>query len=225
MAFVLRVSLIGFLVTGLASAITIGQVDTFQNGTTDGWFAGGLGFGVFPPIPPAVVPNGGPMGVGDQYLKITAIGGNGAGSRIAAINVAQWAGNYAASGIGQIAMDLANFGPTEVTIRILLEDPMMAPPEDEAVTTFGAMLPVGGLWQHFIFPVNASGLTALSGDINTLLSNVTLMRIINSAGPTDAEPIVGVVGVDNIAAIPEPDTWMAMLGGVALLWRRTRRRG
>ena len=53
-----------FLAVQLASAITIGQIDTFQTGTTAGWFAGGLGTGGAPPTPPHVVPNGGPAGAG-----------------------------------------------------------------------------------------------------------------------------------------------------------------
>jgi hypothetical protein len=89
-----------------ASGATVGQIDTFQDGTTDGWFAGGLGLGLVPPIPPQVIANGGPKGAGDQYLQITGIGGDGAGSRIVAINLAQWAGNYLTPGLTGIAMDL-----------------------------------------------------------------------------------------------------------------------
>src|SRR5437868_4809250 len=60
-----------------ASGAVIGQIDTFQNGTTDGWFAGGLGTGAVPAIPPQVVANGGPQGTGDQYLRVTGVGGVG----------------------------------------------------------------------------------------------------------------------------------------------------
>src|SRR3954454_19630876 len=63
--------------TRIASAVSIGQIDTFQDGTTDGWFAGGLGMGQVPPVPPQVIANGGPMGTGDQYLQITGLGGPG----------------------------------------------------------------------------------------------------------------------------------------------------
>src|SRR4051812_39247395 len=106
----------------VASGAVIGQIDTFQNGTTDGWFAGGLGMGSVPAIPPQVVANGGPQGTGDRYLQVTGIGGNGPGSKIAAINMTQWAGNYLSPGISGIAMDLKNFGSTDLTIRLLFED-------------------------------------------------------------------------------------------------------
>ena len=48
-----------------AHALLIGQVDTFQDLTTDHWFAGGLGPpGQVPPVPPQVVATGGPAGAG-----------------------------------------------------------------------------------------------------------------------------------------------------------------
>jgi len=43
------------LLSPLMIAATIGQIDTFQNNTTDQWFSGGLGMGQVPPIPPHVV--------------------------------------------------------------------------------------------------------------------------------------------------------------------------
>ena len=216
MATVAAVSL-----TYFASAATI---DTFQDGTTDGWFAGGLGTGQTPPVPPQVIANGGPAGVGDQFLQITGLGGSGAGSRIVAINGSQWAGNYLGSGINAIAMDLNNLGNSILTIRLLFEDPMMAPPVDEAVTTFGITLPVGSGWTHVVFPISPASMTVISGDVNTLLGNTTLLRIIDSPTPTDAVTIAGVLGVDNIASVaPEPAMFMPVLGALGLLFLRRRR--
>jgi hypothetical protein len=201
----------------LAFGVTIGQLDTFQDGTTDGWFAGGLGMGAMPPIPPQVIANGGPSGQGDEYLQVTALGGNGPGSKIAVINTAQWAGNYLASGISGIDMDLKNLGDTDLTIRLLFEDPMMGPPIDEAVTTSGIFLPVGGGWTNAFFPISPASLTVLSGDATTLLGNTTLIRIIDSPTPADAVSIVGALGVDNISAVPEPSTWLMVAGSLACL--------
>jgi hypothetical protein len=219
--------LMALSLTPFASGATVGQIDTFQDGTTDGWFAGGLGLGQVPPIPPQVVANGGPKGTGDQYLQITGIGGDGAGSRIVAINLAQWAGNYLTPGLSGIAMDLKNFGATDLTIRLLFEDPMGAPPVDEAVTTFGIFLPVGGGWTHAFFPTSVSSMTAISGDVKTLLGNTTLLRIIDSPTPEDAVSIVGVLGVDNISAVPEPATgltyWLTAIGSLGWLAVRRRR--
>jgi hypothetical protein len=219
-----------FLIIGIAAAllppraqaVVVGQIDTFQDGTTDGWFAGGLGLGQVPPIPPHVVATGGPAGAGDQFLEITGLGGTGAGSRIVAINGSQWAGDYLHSGVDGIAMDLKNLGQTDLTIRLLFEDPMMAPPLDEGVTTLGVFLPTGSGWTHAFFPVSPSSLTMVMGNANTVLANTILLRIIDSPTPGDAVSIAGVLGVDNINAVPEPATLAPVFG--AVVWLLTRRR-
>src|SRR5689334_5596309 len=86
-----------------AGAVIVGHIDTFQDLTTDDWFAGGLGLGQVPPIPPQVIPTGGPGGAGDAFLQITANGETGLGqhpgSKITAINGKQWAGDYLAAGV------------------------------------------------------------------------------------------------------------------------------
>ena len=101
---------IGFLVVlGLfsqASGAVIGQVDNFEDGTTQGWVVGLLG--APSPAPPQNIPNGGPLGAGDNYLQLTSVGGSGAGNRLVVINLAQWAGNYTAAGVTFIGMDLRN---------------------------------------------------------------------------------------------------------------------
>jgi len=205
-----------------ASAATVGQIDTFQDGTTDNWFAGGLGNGQVPPVPPQVIANGGPNGAGDKFLEITGVGGGDRpGSRIAVLNLMQWAGDYLHNGVGTIAMDLKNLGSTDLTIRLLFEDPMMAAPMDQAVTTFGQFLPVGGGWVHTSFGISPGSMTALLGNVNTLLGNTTLVRIIDSPTATDAVSIVGVLGVDNITAVPEPASWLTV--ATALFWLGKRR--
>jgi hypothetical protein len=134
-----------------------------------------------------------------------------------AINLMQWSGNYLASGVSAIQMDLKNLGNTDLTIRLLFEDPQGAPPADEAVTTFGQFLPVGSDWTHVVFQVSPSSLTAILGSATTVLSNTTLLRIIDSPTPTDAVSILGTLGVDNITAVPEPNTLLlSAIGLVAL---------
>ena len=213
-----------------AGAVAIGQIDTFQDQTSDGWFSGGGPIGVPRSLVP-VLTTGGPGGAGDAFLEITGLGGQGPRSRITANNDAQWTGNYLAAGVTGIAMDLRNLGNTELTVRLLLENPMGGPPEDEAVTSFRAVLPVGGGWTHAVFPIAPAALTALEGDVTALLSNVTFLRIIQNPLAGDSQPIAGVLGVDNITAlvlIPEPSS-IALLASAALAgltaWRRRRQRG
>src|SRR5215204_1078583 len=63
------------------SAVTIGQVDTFADGTTMGWFVPGMS-----PNPPINEPTGGPAGVGDGFLQLRSSGLEGPGGRLAVLN-------------------------------------------------------------------------------------------------------------------------------------------
>lgn len=210
-----------------ASGASIGLKDTFEDGTTDGWFAGGGPGGGVPPVPPEVVLTGGPEGAGDEFLQITSNGVAGTpGSRLVALNATQWAGDYLAAGITTIEMDLKNLGNTELTIRLLFEDPIPGPPANEGVTTFGAVLPVGGDWTHVVFSINPGDLTMQFGSANAVLGNTTVMRIIDSPTPTDPITIAGQLGVDNIeaAAVPEPATLVITSTGLLALAARYRRR-
>ena len=221
--------------TATAAPITLSQIDTFQDLTTDGWFAGGGPLGAFPPVPPHVVATGGPTGANDAYLSLTSGGGAGPGSRLVAMNLSQWAGDY--SGIATIEMDLVNLGAADLTIRLLFEDPIPGPPANIAVTTMGAFLPVGSGWTHVAFSLSASDLTALLGSADPLISNTTLLRIIHSTDADEADPIAAVLGVDNISAgpvprpgpfqpepVPEPATLLLVGSAVAAAAVRRRRR-
>jgi hypothetical protein len=205
-----------FLAGTSASAVTIGQVDTFESGTTEGWTAGGGPMMSSPPVPPHVVPSGGPAGDDDEYLVITSQGGSGVGSRLTAFNIfGQWAGNYLESGVGAISMDLNNLGSMELTIRLEFENPFAG--GDEAVTNTGIVLAAGSGWTHAVFPVRLSTLTALEGSVAGALSNTTVLRIIHAPGLTDSIPVAGVLGVDNIAAVPEPATLFMSAAAIGLL--------
>jgi PEP-CTERM motif len=200
-------------------AAIVGQIDTFQNSTTDNWFSGGLGMGQMPPTPPHVV-SGGKGGPTDLYLVLTAIGGTGPGSKISVINTTQWTGNYLTSGISGIGLDLINLGNTTLDIRLQFEDPMFGPPADIAVSTNPFVLAPGSGWQHALFSTLPSAFTAAEGSVTAALSNTTALRIIHSTVADEATSIVGVLGVDNIQAVPEPGTFLLFSAGLAaLLWR------
>src|SRR3954470_2593465 len=68
------------LISPFARAVTPGQVDTFENGTTENWMINLLGMQP-PPVAalPVNIPTGGPAGAGDNYLQLSSVGGNGPG--------------------------------------------------------------------------------------------------------------------------------------------------
>ena len=104
--------ILGFLA---AATIQGAVIDDFEDGTTQNWVVGLLG--APSPVPPANVTDGGPSGAGDNYMQLTSLGGAGAGSRLVAINLSQWAGNYTSLGFTSISMDLRNLGDTDLSIR------------------------------------------------------------------------------------------------------------
>jgi hypothetical protein len=211
-----------------APALTLGQVDTFEDGTTQNWIVNLLAMGGAVPAPVNVV-DGGPQGAGDNYLRLTAVGGDGPGSRLSVINLAQWAGDYSAAGVTAITMDLNNLGATDLSLRLFLGNPLGGPPTDQAITD-AVLLPAQGGWTQAEFALDPISLTVLAGDLATLLASVTELRLIHNPDATfPPPPVVAVLGVDNIAApVPEPSSLTLMLlglgfaGGAALRGRRRR---
>lgn len=200
-----------------ASAIVVGQVDTFEDNTAQLWFAGGGPLGQTPPVPPVNQPSGGPLGLDDNYLQISSTGGSGPGSRLIAMNGSQWSGDYTAAGITAISMNLRNFGTTDLAVRLYLENPIAAAPTDTAMSD-AVLLLAGGGWTHAEFALDTQSLTVLQGDADALLANVVFLRIVHATDPVFPPPaIAGLLGVDDITAlgsataIPEPAT-LALFG-------------
>src|SRR5262245_31977559 len=75
------------LTPAVGSAVVIGQIDDFEDGTTQDW-----GSGSSNPNGPANVADDGPAGAGDNFLQLTA-NGAGSGGKLVAFCTEQWAGN------------------------------------------------------------------------------------------------------------------------------------
>jgi hypothetical protein len=208
-----------------APAAIIGQVDTFEDGTTQNWAIGLLG--ASHPAPPLNQPSGGPAGANDNYLQLTSIGAAGPGSRLAAINfMSQWAGDYTAVGIGAISMDVRNLGTSDLVLRLLLSDPSLDPPQNAVVST-SVLVPAGGGWTTITIPVTPESLTPLFGTVSSALANVTEVRLFHSPNTSfPGPPHAALLGVDNITAqaVPEPSTGVLFGGGLLVLGNVVRRR-
>ena len=180
---------------GIAHGIVLDQVDDFEDGTPQAWEEG-----VISPNPPVNVSNGGPGGVGDNYLQNSASGGAGAGSRQVMFNSLQWTGDYLASGVTVIEADMANFGASALSMRIAIQDGLGS----RFGSTLSVALPADGVWHSVAFAVTAADLTLISGTstVEAALSNVIQLRVLAAAsGPAwQGDSIASTLGIDNIRA-------------------------
>lgn len=213
-------ALLSLAVAAPAGAVTIGQVDDFEDGTTQGWaVAFGPGGGPHP-APPQNIATGGPAGLDDNFLMLTAVGGGGPGSRLTAGNLAQWSGDYIAGGVGRIEMWVNNFGQNDLSLRLLFEDPLGGPPANVAYSADPIVVVAGGGWQKISYSLAEADLQAALGDVHSALSGATVLRLYHGvADGFPGEVVSAQLGVDNIraaAAVPEPATWALMIGGFGL---------
>ena len=207
--------------------------DTFEDGTTQGWVVNILNMGVNP-APPTNISSGGPLGAGDNYLQLTALGGRGNASRLGAMNVSQWAGDYIAAGITTISMSAINLSDVNLFLRLAFEDPIPGPPMNIAYSSDPIVLPAGSGWTTIAFPVTPAFLTAGLGSVEAALHNTTLIRLYHSDVDRFPNPppgpqipsVAGRLGVDNITAtaIPEPATVVLLATGIGAMVAKRRRR-
>ena len=183
----------------VARAITINQIDDFQDGTTQGWAGQAL---------PTNIPSGGPAGIGDTYLQISP----SPMGRLGTVNLIQWAGDYLTAGVDTITMDLNNFGPDPVEIRIMAVD-LLDTKGGDFTSTIAAILPPGSGWQSVSFGLSASDLTHVgvggTDNLDDTLAAVDRLLIRHDVGapnPTGQPTLVSaVLGIDNITALAAPE--------------------
>jgi hypothetical protein len=191
-------TLMAFAFISFAQAqITAGYSNNFEDGTTQGWSNGPTS-----PNPPINIPDGGPNGAGDNFLREVSSGGAGAGSRLVAYNdETEWTGNYTAANIQSISFHAKNSGTTDLSLRIAMEG---GDDTSEMVTNQFVPLPATQTdWILITIPILASDFTILNG-LNTadeVLADMSDIRIISNPNlEFMGEVIDGSLDLDNITA-------------------------
>ena len=189
----------GMVISSNARATPVrAQVNDFEAGTTQGWTNGPSA------AEPTNVNTGGPAGTGDNFLRVTATGGGGPGSKLVTYNrAAQWTGNYTTAGVTGVSMDLKNFGTTPLTKRLALQETT----QSRFVDTAAFALPADTQWHRHTFSLLPADLTRVQGTATaaTALTRVFELRIIHSTGVDFmGDAINSSFGVDNVTAVPEP---------------------
>ena len=192
-------------------AANVGQIDDFESGTA-GWQVGGKSQAT---NGPRVLGVG---GVDGDFLNYTTDNEN-TGGRFLILNATTWTGNYLAAGISGISALARNDGNVELEMRLILEGS-----GGGFLTSGSNHLPVGGEWQSVFFPISAESLIG-GDDLTQTLSSVEQIRIFHNPSPSFPGPFTTAsMSIDNILAVPEPNSW-AMLIWLAVCFplRRCRR--
>ena len=221
------------LQSNLAAAVSTTQLDSFGDGTTQGWE---MGVPSVTATHMTIITDGGPAGAGDNFLQVVADGTPVAGGRLTFLNKAQWAGDYISAGITAIAMDLNNISASEtLNLRLAINGGFL----DSSSTFIGGLfatsasvtLDSGSGWTHLVFPLLPGDLVPVSGrsgvtgnDVMVALGDVLELRLLNSATPDwNGLPVSATLGIDNITAVPLPPALVLFASGlVALLAKRRR---
>lgn len=214
MGWRVAVACAGWLAGVPATAVTLGQTDTFASGALAGWSSGAAH-----PYPPRVVASGGPGGADDGFLLLTATGQPGAGGKLVAFAGPQWAGDYLGAGVTGLRMAVDNFGDTALDLRLAL----VGANGGSVLSTNAVALAPGSGWTTVRFSLLPA---ALTGPAPAVLANVGALRLFHAT--TAAYPgaeIAAALGVDNVSAVPEAGSAALMAGGLLALAALSSRAG
>ena len=203
-----------------ASAVVVGQIDDFQNGTTMNWSNGDI----IGTVPVTNIATGGPAGAGDRYIQLTA-DGSSSGGKLTAFNRDQWLGDYLAAGVTTIEVDLLNQSAVALSIRLAFK----TGPGSAGVPGYlsqAMLLPVNSGWQHFTISLLAANLIPVGGPDPWSTLFIGEVRFINETGTSNlsGNPVVGQLGIDNVHAVPEPATTVLVAGSLLMVAARLRRK-
>ena len=213
------------LARGAGADAVVGSIDDFQGshnwvGNTEFVPCGGCGPPTFLCLcPPSSMQqgvsteaSGGPDGLLDSFLRLSELPSHGLESWNRAANRT---GNYTAAGIGSVALDLRNFGPGNLEVRLGLErgTTRWATSDSAAVA-----LASGSGWTAADFQLLESDMTRVAGSASlaSVLSDVEEIRILHATAAQSTGSDGPNLGVDNVL-LPEPAAVACLALGAALL--------
>ncbi|WP_430467876.1 T9SS type A sorting domain-containing protein [Winogradskyella ouciana] len=180
--------------------ISLNLIDDFEGVTTENWTKGNASS-----VSNENIITGGPSGTDDHFLRTQANGGNGADSKLATFNNAQWQGDYLNAGVTYISMAVRNSGSNIILLRLAFEGSYNSSMRWSSTNPI-AVVPGQG-WQTIIFPIDENSLTNVTPSgltYNAAFDSITELRIIHNDVPSwEADPIDAVLDVDNIQARDE----------------------
>jgi hypothetical protein len=197
-----------------ASAVSVGQIDTFQDGTTANWDNGEI----IGTTPVTNIATGGPAGAGDRFIQVTS-DGSGPGGKLTAWNRTQWLGDYVVAGVTAIEVDLRNQSAVSLSIRLAFKDGPGSGASAPGYLSQAMVLPANSGWQHFTISLLPANLIPVNSPPAWGTFFIGEVRFIHAVGTTSLSgtSIVGQLGIDNIQAVPEPTTSALFAGSLLAL--------
>ncbi|NND59853.1 MAG: hypothetical protein HKN49_06245 [Gammaproteobacteria bacterium] len=186
-----------------AQDISTGVLDDFEDGTTQGWR-----IGLQIPNSPTNIAGGGDEGADDNYLEYGATGVAGPGGKQIILNSEpRWTGDWVSAGVNTITVNMSNIGGTPLSMRIAFQKQSF--PGGCWSTTTAQPVPADGSWHSFVFVIDESTMTQVSGSatLQEILAQVTEVRVLSNAnGPSCAgEQAASTVGFDDFRSIGDSD--------------------
>lgn len=184
---------------GQVHGVTFGQLDDFNDGTSQGWSHGPVS-----PNPPVVVFSGGPDG--SVYLENFSSGNSGPGGKHIILNQdPRWTGDYLAAGINKIRVDIANFGAEPLPMRLAF----LRIDVDCWASTVPQIVPPDATWRNYEFIIEESTMTsvfAMSSTFADAMRNVDGIRLMAATAPgCSGDQLLATSGYDNMRTTADSD--------------------
>jgi hypothetical protein len=189
------------------AAISLGPLSDFQDGTLQGWTGNSA---------PTLIAGGGPAGGLDNFLRIGGPNGN----RFAIFNLNPGYTGAVDPGVTAFQADLMRPAGALDTLEMRLV--LFAPATGIRWTSADAQtVPGDGIWRAYTFSLLESDLTQVQGSDSyaNLIANVGRIMFRHDPPPAEADGIEadGFLGIDNVAAVPEPAAPLLLTASIALI--------